>query len=187
MLRHISLPRDLFAHATILVLLFQDATARPVTLGTSSASVAASMNGTSINPLVFVVPLVGAAVCVLLLASCCSCQRRKNRQLAKASNTPSRERRDDTYYGLGVVSSARANGEYAHLSDSVDEETLPPYTPTPPVPARLSNALASTWTRSYDGDEAETGKFLSAPSPAISRTGSPSLQTWSPRISPYLR
>lgn len=178
--------KHVFTCLTILRLLLHDATARPVTLGRSSAAIAASTNGSSISPLVFVLPLAGAAVCLLLLAFCCSCQRRRYLHVAKASKTPNRQSRDDTYYGLGIHPSSRANGGYTHLSEPVNQE-LPPYTPRPVVPARKSDTSPSRWAVFDNGEGAEKGKLLSPPLPIVSRTGSPSLQIWSIPISPYLR
>ena len=179
----------------ILLLLLHNATAGPVTLGTSSASVAASMNGTSINPLVFVLPLVGAAVCVLLLGFCCTCQRRRNLHLNKASKICNKSRSDHMYHGLGIVHSSTANGVCAHLSDPRDYEMLPPYTPRPGVSTgQIDMAPAANGMRQHshipailvlaNKEEVDGQKLLSPPAPLMSRTCSPSLQIWSPQMSP---
>ena len=175
------------------VVLLHYAAAGPVTVGVSSTAAMATMNSSYQNPLVIVLPLVGAAFLILFLAvCCCSCRRRKVRYARTAVNTSSQYSHNNHPYGLGILPPSRTAGGYAQL-DPASEEMLPPYTPRLTSASERLDAspsgyeygpnspLPSIWVHSSDAGE-ESQKLLNTPSPVVSRTGSPSLQIWTPPI-----
>ncbi len=179
MLQHPLICKELIAYLSILLLLVQHTEAGPVTLGTSSASVAATMGGSSLSPLVFVLPSIGAAASVLLLAVCCCSRRRpRNSRIVRPSSVTHQRSGHGTRYGLRITPSSRGHGGYKHMPDPENQEILPPYTPRPTEPAIRPDPSSSIRIHSYDNEEVGSGKLLSTPSPVVSRTGSPSLQIW---------
>jgi hypothetical protein len=174
------------------------AMAGPVTVGVSSATTMANINSSYPNPLVIVIPVVGAALFVLALAiCCCSCRpkRQQRQEPPRRSRMGHQRMSSNSPYGLGLLRSPQEAGDHGYMPGYVEQDVPPPYSRSPsPQPHgdlspsqqhRRSNSLVPTiWLDTGDIQDEESRKLLEPPSPAVSRIGSPSLQIWTPPLSP---
>ena len=159
-------------------------TAAPTGIGLASTSTVISTSSTS-HILAWLIPAICVTFAVLALAACsCSFRRRK-----PASRTSYQCVRRQSYTSAIPQSEA-----HRRLRISTQPTTTgpspPPYTLSPcpesayPVNSAFPGSPSSLdVVKIYLGDE-ENGHLLSAPSPIISRTGSPSLQIWTPPLTP---
>ena len=162
-------------------------TAAPTGIGLASTSTVIGTSNTS-HILAWLIPAICVAFAVLALAACsCSFRRRK-----PASRTSYQCVRRQSYTSAIPHSEA-----HRRLRISTQPTTTgpspPPYTLSPcpesayPVNSAFPGSPSSLdVVKIYLGDE-ENGHLLSAPSPIISRTGSPSLQIWTPPPTPPAR
>jgi hypothetical protein len=185
----------------LLLLTLHGASAGPVTIGMSSTAAMVGAGGTYLNPLVIVLPMAGAAFLVLLLAVCCCSFRRRrggprNLRTSKVSN---RATRRNAHYGLGLIPASRMADGYTYLSTSTNGDIPPPYSPRSSSPSLYGESslaepmrfpgspLPSISLDDVEGQNEEGRKLLNAPSPLVSRTGSPSLQIWTPPLPSSIR
>jgi hypothetical protein len=170
----------------------QHTSAGPVTVGMSSTAVMAGSSSYTLNPLIIVVPLVSFAVVLLILSLCCC--------LCRGRDNPSRPTARPTHWRYSNPIRVQYPGShvtgYTQLSGVAATEPLPVYSPSTISPASSNRGhsrnpatkylglVGNPWENGRSNTETTTGGLLEPPSPLISRTGSPSLQIWSPPLSP---
>lgn len=175
-----------------LLLAVDSAIAGPVTIGTSSTAMVAGGNAYTLNPLVIVVPLVGFALLLLVLSVCCCICRGRNSQSRPASR-PTHWRYSNPMRPLPPRADV---SEYAHLSSVAYSEPPPAYSPVLSAPSsrprgtngshasKYLRLAGNPWEDNHTSAEDLNGGLLNPPSPLVARTGSPSLQIWTPPVSP---
>lgn len=162
-------------------------TAAPTGIGLASTSTVVGDSGTS-HILAWLIPAICVAFAVLALAAC-SCSFRRRKQANRTSYQCARRQSDE---------SATPESE---INRRLRINTQPFTAGSSPPPYSLSSFPDSAYSfnsafpgspstrdtvKRYLGDE-QNGYLLSAPSPIISRTGSPSLQIWTPPPTPPAR
>jgi hypothetical protein len=171
----------------------QHTSAGPVTVGMSSTAVMAGPSSYTLNPLIIVVPLVSFAVVLLLLSLCCC--------LCRGRNNPSRPTARPTHWRYSNPRRVHYTGPhgtvYTQLAGLAATEQPPAYSPSTRSPPSTHPDHAGTpatkylrleggnpWESGRSHADAVNGSFLEPPSPLVARTGSPSLQIWTPPLSP---
>jgi hypothetical protein len=178
----------------LLLLLFiaQHTSAGPVTVSMSSAAVMAGSSSYTLNPLIIVVPLISFAVVLLIMSLCCC--------LCRGRNNPSRPTARPTHWRYSNPIRMHYLGPHGtghtQLVGLANPKPPPAYSPSISSPSsnhrghtgspasKHLGLVGNPWETGHSHVEATAGALLEPPSPLISRAGSPSLQIWTPPLSP---
>ena len=171
----------------------------PTSWGVSSTTAMADTSSAP-NALAIVIPMVFASFLLLSLAACCCAYRRRStpqqttHEMLVSSASSDRRARLQVAHGLGILPSSQAQAiRYQQVpASSRLSDIPPPYTP------RSSSPLLEPGSKSprspgcspvpsicVEAPQDDRLITISTPSPLISRTGSPSLQIWSPASPTY--
>lgn len=158
------------------------------------------LSSNSPNPLAIIIPVVFVSFLLLSLAACCCAFRRKGAKQALDYDMCPSSSMADQIVGSGVAPSLTlcpvtqvSVARYQHLrTSSPGDEIPPPYSPRSVSPLLspglsldgVSPSTCVTPSIRVDRDYIGEQDTITAPSSLISRTGSPSLQLWSPSSVP---